>query len=76
IILILGIVIVFTTIGIEWERLQRLVASIGVGLGFGLQEIFSNFISGLILLFDRTIRIGDKVTINELSGSVSKIQTL
>lgn len=50
IILMLGIVIVFTTIGIEWERLQWLVAAIGVGLGFGLQEIFANFISGLILL--------------------------
>ncbi|MEE3877306.1 mechanosensitive ion channel domain-containing protein [Vibrio sp. YYF0003] len=75
IILVLGIVIAFTTIGIEWDRLQWLVAAIGVGLGFGLQEIFANFISGLILLFERPIRIGDTVTINELSGTVSKIQT-
>ncbi|EGR2845538.1 mechanosensitive ion channel [Vibrio parahaemolyticus] len=75
IILMLGIVIAFTTIGIEWDRLQWLVAAIGVGLGFGLQEIFANFISGLILLFERPIRIGDTVTINELSGTVSKIQT-
>lgn len=75
IILVLGIVISFTTIGIEWDRLQWLVAAIGVGLGFGLQEIFANFISGLILLFERPIRIGDTVTINELSGTVSKIQT-
>lgn len=75
IILMVGIVIAFTTIGIEWERLQWLVAAIGVGLGFGLQEIFANFISGLILLFERPIRIGDTVTINELSGTVSKIQT-
>ncbi|MCA0937148.1 mechanosensitive ion channel [Vibrio alginolyticus] len=75
IILMIGIVIAFTTIGIEWERLQWLVAAIGVGLGFGLQEIFANFISGLILLFERPIRIGDTVTINELSGTVSKIQT-
>ncbi len=75
IILMLGTVIAFTTIGIEWERLQWLVAAIGVGLGFGLQEIFANFISGLILLFERPIRIGDTVTINELSGTVSKIQT-
>ncbi|HDY7465600.1 TPA: mechanosensitive ion channel [Vibrio vulnificus] len=75
IILMLGIVIAFTTIGIEWESLQWLVAAVGVGLGFGLQEIFANFISGLILLFERPIRIGDTVTINELSGTVSKIQT-
>lgn len=75
IILMLGIVIAFTTIGIEWDRLQWLIAAIGVGLGFGLQEIFANFISGLILLFERPIRIGDTVTINDLSGTVSKIQT-
>lgn len=75
IILMLGIIIAFTTIGIEWDRLQWLIAAIGVGLGFGLQEIFANFISGLILLFERPIRIGDTVTINELSGTVSKIQT-
>ncbi|ANQ19667.1 mechanosensitive ion channel domain-containing protein [Vibrio natriegens] len=75
VILMLGITIAFTTIGVEWERLQWLIAAIGVGLGFGLQEIFANFISGLILLFERPIRIGDTVTINELSGTVSKIQT-
>ncbi|MGP8306726.1 mechanosensitive ion channel domain-containing protein [Vibrio sp. YIC-376] len=72
---LIGVSIAFTTIGLEWERLQWLVAAIGVGLGFGLQEIFANFISGLILLFERPIRIGDTVTINELSGTVSKIKT-
>ncbi len=75
VILMIGISVAFSGIGIEWERLQWLVAAIGVGLGFGLQEIFANFISGLILLFERPIRIGDTVTINELSGTVSKIQT-
>jgi potassium efflux system protein len=74
-ILVGGVLTVFAMLGFQWSRLQWLVAAFGVGLGFGLQEIFANFISGLILLFERPIRIGDIVTINELSGTVSKIQT-
>jgi potassium efflux system protein len=53
---------------------QWLVAAMGVGLGFGLKEIFANFFSGLILLFERPIRIGDTVTIDGLSGTVTKIR--
>ncbi|XPE66924.1 mechanosensitive ion channel domain-containing protein [Shigella flexneri] len=49
-------------IGIEWSNCS-VVAALGVGLGFGLQEIFANFISGLIILFEKPIRIGDMVTI-------------
>ena len=45
------------------------------GLGFGMQEIFSNFISGLIILFEKPIRIGDTVTIRNLTGTVTKINT-
>ncbi|TOL77175.1 mechanosensitive ion channel protein, partial [Vibrio parahaemolyticus] len=54
--------------------LQWLAAALTVGLGFGLQEIFANFVSGIILLFERPIRIGDTVTIGEYSGTVSKIR--
>ena len=50
------------------------MAALGVGLGFGLQEIFANFISGIIILFERPIRIGDVITIGELSGTVSRIR--
>lgn len=46
-----------------------------VGLGFGLQEIFANFVSGLIILFEKPIRLGDTVTIRELTGTVTKIKT-
>ncbi|CAH0533589.1 Mechanosensitive channel MscK [Vibrio stylophorae] len=74
-ILMAGVLTTFSILGFQWSRLQWLVAAFGVGLGFGLQEIFANFISGLILLFERPIRIGDIVTINDLSGTVSKIQT-
>src|SRR5690554_4760685 len=61
-------------LGFEWSKLQWLIAALGVGLGFGLQEIFANFVSGLIILFERPIRIGDTITIANLSGTVSKIR--
>ena len=65
---------VSSRIGITWDRLQWLVAALSVGLGFGLQEIFANFVSGLIILFERPIRIGDIITINGTSGRVTKIR--
>jgi potassium efflux system protein len=69
----IGIIIVFNTIGIKWANMQWLVAALGVGLGFGLQEIVANFICGLIVLFERPFRIGDTVTIGDISGTVSRI---
>lgn len=70
----LGIIVVASTIGLKWESIQWLVAALGVGLGFGLQEIFANFVSGLILLFEQPIRVGDVVSIDGTTGSVSKIR--
>ena len=69
-----GIIITFGALGLSWDKMQWLVAALGVGLGFGLQEIFANFISGIILLFERPIRIGDVITINNLDGTVSRIR--
>ena len=69
-----GILSGFSTLGMEWSKLQWLVAALSLGLGFGLQEIFANFISGLIILFEKPVRIGDTVTIRDLTGTVSKIQ--
>ncbi|HUE92004.1 mechanosensitive channel MscK [Pseudomonas sp.] len=70
----IGFVVTLSTLGVSWDKLQWLVAALSVGLGFGLQEIFANFISGLIILFERPVRIGDVVTIGNLSGTVSKIR--
>ena len=56
------------------RRAREQVAALGVGLGFGLQEIFANFISGLIILFERPIRVGDLVTVGEFSGRVTRIR--
>ena len=63
-----------SSLGIGWDKVQWLVAALSVGLGFGLQEIFANFISGIIILFERPVRIGDIITINDHSGTVSKIR--
>lgn len=68
--LLLGI----AQLGVDWSKLQWIVAALGVGLGFGLQEIVANFISGLIILFERPVRVGDTVTIGGISGTVSNIQ--
>ena len=69
-----GILLVFSTLGLSWGQLQWLIAALGVGIGFGLQEIVANFISGLIILFERPVRVGDIVTIGDTTGAVSKIE--
>jgi potassium efflux system protein len=69
-----GFVAMLGTLGVSWDKLQWLVAALSVGLGFGLQEIFANFVSGLMILFERPMRIGDTVTVGNLSGTVSRIQ--
>lgn len=71
---IIGIVVVFEAIGGSWFQIQWLVAALTVGLGVGLQEIFANFVSGLIILFERPIRVGDVITIGDVSGTVSRIR--
>ncbi len=70
----IGFVATLGTLGVSWDKLQWLVAALGVGLGFGLQEIFANFVSGLIILFERPVRIGDVVTVNNISGTVRRIR--
>jgi len=73
-VVIIGLVAAFNAIGIGWSTVQWLAAAITVGLGFGLQEIFANFVSGLIILFERPVRIGDTVSVGEVSGTVTRIR--
>jgi potassium efflux system protein len=70
----IGLLAFFNVIGADWSKLQWLFAALGVGIGFGLQEIVANFISGLIILFERPIRVGDVVTIGDTNGVVTRIQ--
>jgi len=72
---VVGVVVAFAQIGLGWSKVQWLVAAMTVGLGFGLQEIFANLVSGLMLLFERPIRIGDTVTVGDISGTVTRIRT-
>ena len=65
---------IFSTFGLSWSQIQWLVAALGVGIGFGLQEIVANFISGLIILFERPVQVGDIVTIGNTTGVVSQIR--
>ncbi len=68
------VVWVLNDIGGSWSQIQWAVAALSVGIGFGLQEIVANFISGLIILFEQPIRVGDTVTVGEVSGTVTKIR--
>ncbi|MGQ9769276.1 MAG: mechanosensitive ion channel domain-containing protein [Thermogutta sp.] len=74
--LVTGVALIMAVghLGFHWSQAQWLVAALGVGLGFGLQEIFANFICGLIILFERPIRVGDLVTVGEFSGRVTRIR--
>lgn len=73
-IILVGIIITAQGLGLQWSQVQWLAAAVTLGIGFGLQEIFANFVSGLILLFERPVRIGDIVTVGDISGVVSRIQ--
>jgi len=76
VIYVAGLVVACQLLGLQWNDLQWLVAALSVGLGFGLQEIFANFVSGLIILFEKPVRIGDTVTLgNGVTGTVDAINT-
>lgn len=71
---VIGILTVSDALSIGWQHVQWLVAALTFGLGFGLQEIFANFVSGLIILFEQPVRVGDVVTLDGISGTVSRIR--
>jgi len=70
---LIGIIIGFGFIRVQWSQYGWLVAAATVGLGFGLQEIFANFVSGLIVLLERPIRVGHVVTVDGITGVVQRI---
>src|SRR5690606_17953363 len=73
--IVIMVISVFPMLGLRWSELQWMVAALTLGLGFGLQEVVANFVSGLIMLFERPVRVGDTITIGEFSGTVARIRT-
>lgn len=73
-IFLLGVILAFNAISVGWNKVQWLATALTFGLAFGLQEIFANFVAGLILLFERPLRVGDIVTVDDISGVVSRIR--
>jgi potassium efflux system protein len=73
-VVMIGLSISFKTLGLQWSSIQWLIAALSVGLGFGLQEIVANFVSGVILLFEQPLRVGDVVAVDGTTGTVSRIR--
>lgn len=72
-VMVIAIMVALSTVGFQLSALTVFAGIVGVGIGFGLQNITSNFISGIILLFERPIKVGDRVVINDIIGDVEKI---
>ncbi len=72
-ILLLGMVVILQTSGINLSALGILFGALGIGIGFGLQNISSNFISGIIILFERPIKVGDRVEVDGIAGNIVNI---
>lgn len=70
---VLVILITLSAMGIQWNKLAWIVSALSVGIGFGLQEIVKNFISGLILLTERPVKVGDLITISGVEGDIRRI---
>ena len=73
IVILVGVVVAFSAIGFDVSKAALVAGGLGVGIGFGLQNIVNNFVSGLILLFERPIRVGDTIELGTTSGVVEKI---
>ncbi len=69
-----GLVFACRWVGLHWQQVQWLATALTFGLAFGLQEMFANFVAGVIILFERPIRVGDIVTIDEVTGIVSRVR--
>jgi small-conductance mechanosensitive channel len=72
-ILVIGFIVIFQSAGIDLSSLSILAGALGVGIGFGLQNITNNFISGLIILFERPIKVGDRIEVGDIAGDVISI---
>ncbi len=72
-VLVVGVFVALTVFGVDLSSFALVAGALGVGIGFGLQNVVNNFVSGLILLFERPVRVGDVVVVGEEWGTVGKI---
>jgi small-conductance mechanosensitive channel len=73
VVLLVGLLIIIQTAGINLTTLNVVAGAVGIGVGFGLQNVVSNFISGLIIMFERPIKIGDRIEVGNIEGDVVEI---
>ncbi|MEW5838956.1 MAG: mechanosensitive ion channel domain-containing protein [Pseudomonadota bacterium] len=72
-IIFIGVLVLLGGLGIQWSQLQWLVAALVAALGFGMQEIFTNLVAGLMILLERPVRVGDQITVGDQTGIVRRI---
>jgi len=70
---LLGFLLIVSALGIDITKITVIVGALGIGIGFGLQNVVNNFVSGLILLFERPVKIGDTVVLDTLTGTIRHI---
>lgn len=73
VVVLLGLMIIVETAGVNLSSLTIIAGALGVGIGFGLQNITNNFVSGLVILFERPIKVGDRIQVGEITGDVIRI---
>jgi small-conductance mechanosensitive channel len=75
VLLLLGLLFALSAVGVDLTALSVLGGAVGVGLGFGLQKLAANYVSGFVILFERSLRIGDTVKVDNFEGVVTDIKT-
>jgi small-conductance mechanosensitive channel len=75
VLLLVGLLFALSAVGVDLTALSVLGGALGVGLGFGLQKLASNYVSGFVILFERSLRIGDTVVVDGFEGTVVDIKT-
>jgi len=73
VVIAIGFIVIMQTVGIDLSTVTVLAGALGIGVGFGLQTITNNLVSGLILLFERPIKIGDRIEVGQVTGDVVNI---